>query len=175
MADLEHDAGQVGDTVDKTLRMERADDYFDVHLRKQREWYSAKASSYKKIHQYIGFTLILCGALTSLVQIFSKSEIDYAIPVITAVLGVIVVLAEGAQRIGKFGESWIAYRQTSEAMKQEYRLYINGAGPYRNDRDEESAYLNFVERVEELIAAEQQLHWQNRQEEPPATSAPAPK
>jgi hypothetical protein len=46
-------------------------------------------------------------------------------------------------------------------MKRERRLYANGAGAYRA-LDDQTAYLQFVESVEAIIAEEQQVYWRNR-------------
>jgi hypothetical protein len=46
-------------------------------------------------------------------------------------------------------------------MKREQRLYVNGAGAYR-EVDEDEAYLRFVEAIEAVLAEEQQIYWQNR-------------
>ena len=54
----------------------------------------------------------------------------------TAGLGEVVVIAKGAERIGKFEETWLSYRKAAERMKREYRLYANGAGAYREVPDE---------------------------------------
>ena len=54
----------------------------------------------------------------------------------------------------------------AEAMKAEQRMYVNGAGEYllRGDgADEEAAFRQFVERVEEIVAAEQRRFVQHRQ------------
>ena len=80
-------------------------------------------------------------------------------------------LAEGWQRIARYGETWISYRTASERMKREQRLYVNGAGAYRNV-DEDEAYLRFVEAIEAIIAEEQQIYWQNRGSEPLAGQQP---
>jgi hypothetical protein len=41
------------------------------------------------------------------------------------------------------------------------RLYVNGAGAYRQV-DEDEAYLRFVEAIEAVLAEEQQIYWQTR-------------
>jgi len=46
-------------------------------------------------------------------------------------------------------------------MKREYRLYLNNADAYAAAPDEASAYRLLVERVETIIAEEQQLFWQS--------------
>jgi hypothetical protein len=45
-------------------------------------------------------------------------------------------------------------------MKREYRLYLNNADAYAGAEDEASAYRLLVQRVETIIAEEQQLFWQ---------------
>src|SRR4051812_45110830 len=108
--------------------------------------------------QVLSLLVIGAGAATSFVQAFPAKP---WVPVVTAALGAVVVLFEGWQRIARYGETWAAYRTASERMKHEQRLYVNGAGPYRNVEEDE-AYLRFVEAIEAIIAEEQQLYWQNR-------------
>src|SRR4051812_9596502 len=77
------------------------------------------------------------------------------------------------KRYSRYGETWISYRTASERMKREQRLYVNGAGAYRNVEEDE-AYLRFVEAIEAIVAEEQQIYWQNRGSEPPAAQQPKP-
>jgi uncharacterized membrane protein YgcG len=140
-------------------RIARAERYLDEHLEKQRSWYSNKASLYKRWSQWLAVTVLAAGGLTTVVQIVPS---ELWVKLVTAVLGLIVVLAKGVERIWNYEETWQGYRKASERMKREYRLYINGAGAYREIADEEQAYLRFVEAIEEIIAEEQQLYWQSR-------------
>jgi Protein of unknown function (DUF4231) len=141
-------------------RIARAKRYLDEHLEGQRGWYGRKASRYKWWSQWLAVTVLAAGGLTTVVQIFPG---DFRVKIVTAALGLIVVLAKGGERIWNFEETWQGYRKASERMKREYRLYINGAGAYREVGDnEEQAYLRFVEAIEEIIAEEQQLYWQSR-------------
>ncbi|MCP5245836.1 MAG: DUF4231 domain-containing protein [Burkholderiales bacterium] len=147
-----------------TERQQRADEYFQVHLNGQREWYSKKATSYKKWGQILSVVVIGSGALVSVVQLVPVDTDVGArvIAMLTAFLGLIITLAKGIDRIGKFEESWVSYRKASESMKREYRLYINNAGSYAEMDNEEQAYRRFVEQTEQIIAEEQQLFWQHR-------------
>src|SRR3954469_12794739 len=142
----------------------RAEQYFEQDLKGQRRWYSERASTYKQRTQLLGLFILGAGAAISFVQVFAALP---WMPVVTAALGAVVVLIEGWQRIARYSETWTAYRTASERMKREQRLYVNGAGAYRNVEEEE-AYLRFVEAVEAIIAEEQQIYWQNRGSEPPA-------
>src|SRR4051794_11118294 len=151
-------------------REARAEQYFEQGLKGQRRWYSERTSTYKQRTQVLGLLVIGAGAATSFVQVFAPR---LWVPVVTAALGAIVVLIEGWQRITRYGETWTAYRTASERMKREQRLYVNGAGVYRNV-DEDEAYLCFVEATEAIIAEEQQIYRQNRGSEPLAGQQPKP-
>src|SRR5215203_238434 len=151
-------------------REARAQQYFEQDLKGQRSWYSERASTYKQRTQALGLLVIGAGAVTSFLQVFSPRP---WVPAVTAALGAVVVLIEGWQRISRYGETWTAYRTASERMKREQRLYVNGAGAYRNV-DEDEAYLRFVEAIEAILAEEQQIYWQNRGREPSAGQQPKP-
>jgi hypothetical protein len=140
-------------------RIARATRYLDKDLQDQRRWYSKKATRSKKWAQWLAVTVLAAGGLTTVVQIVPA---ELWVKLVTAALGLIVVLAKGVERIWNFEETWQGYRKASERMKREYRLYINGAGDYRQAGDEEQAYLRFVEAIEAIIAEEQQLYWQSR-------------
>jgi hypothetical protein len=77
--------------------------------------------------------------------------------------------------MARYAETWKASRIASERMKRERRLYVNGAGEYRELAGEEEAFLRFVEAVEGVIAEEQQIYWSRRGGEPPSGSGTAGK
>jgi len=153
------------DDTRTSARRARADIYFDEHLSKQRDWYSRKASAHRKWAQALSFCIILAGGFTAFLQIFHSESPIPGLPswtaILTGLLALLIVAAEGLSRIGRFQESWFAYRKASEQMKREYRLYINGAGGYEQISDEEAAYRAFVANVEQIIAEEQQLYWRS--------------
>ena len=142
-------------------RPTRADRYFKDHLRDQRGWYSQNATNNKTWSQRLGLAVIVCGALVTFAQAFAAAA-PMVVPAVTAALGVAIAVLTGTQRIWKYDESWAAYRRASEQMKREYRLYINGAGPYADLGNEDEAYRRFVENTESIIAEEQQIYWQSR-------------
>jgi hypothetical protein len=153
-----------------SAREARAEQYFERDLKGQRRWYGERASDFKNRSQRLGLLVIGAGAATSFVQVFAAAP---WVPMVTAALGAVVVLIEGWQRIARYSETWISYRTASERMKRERRVYVNGAGPYRN-LDEEEAYLGFVEAIEAIIAEEQQIYWQNRGTASSAGQPPEP-
>ncbi len=76
-----------------TARGARAERYFEHDLAGQRRWYSERASHFKSRAQALGIVVIAAGAATSFLQVFRDAR--WA-PVLTAPLGAVVALAEGA-------------------------------------------------------------------------------
>lgn len=118
----------------------------------------------------LGFVVVAAGAATSFFQVFRDAR---WVSVLTALLGALVVLAEGWRQIARYDEAWAAYRVASKRMKREQRLYVNGAGEYRGFSAEDEAFLRFVEAVEVIVAEEQRIYWQKRGNGTPAPKAPA--
>jgi Protein of unknown function (DUF4231) len=140
-------------------REARAEQYFEHDLAGQRRWYSDRASRFKTHAQVLGLAVVAAGAITAFLQVFR--DVSW-IPVLTALLGAMVAMAEGWRQIARYEESWAGYRLASERMKREQRLYVNGAGEYRGLVDETEAFLRFVEAIEAIVAEEQRIYWRNR-------------
>lgn len=101
--------------------------------------------------------MIVIGALISVLQVFSG---QVWVAGATAVLGATVAIMRSIDTLLRPDDTWQAYRKASEGMKREYRLYLNNADVYAQADDEDAAYRLLVERVETVIAEEQQLFWQ---------------
>jgi hypothetical protein len=89
---------------------------------------AAKLARFKARAQALGIAVVAAGAATAFLQVFRDAR---WVPVLTALLGAVVALAEGWRQIARYDEAWAAYRLASERMKRERRLYVNGAGEYR--------------------------------------------
>ncbi|MGH8587519.1 MAG: DUF4231 domain-containing protein [Gammaproteobacteria bacterium] len=140
-------------------RQARADYYFQTVLDGQREWYSKGARKQKRRYMGFAISVIVLGALISLLQVLDTAAwVRY----LTAALGAAVAISRAVDALLRPGETWQAYRKAVEGMKREYRLYLNNADAYAAAEDEASAYRLLVERVETIIAEEQQLFWQSQ-------------
>ena len=152
-------------------RKEKADYYFQVVLENQREWYSAKAGAQKERHLFLAISVIVLGALISCLQAFEAADwVRY----LTAMLGATVAVFRALDTLLRPGETWQGYRKASENMKREYRLYINNADVYADASSEEAAYQLMVQRVESVLAEEQQIFWQFHTKTPEPQPAPEP-
>ena len=146
-------------------RAARAERYFERDLAGQRVWYGTRATRLKARAQALGVTVVGAGAATTFCQVFGQVP---WVPVVTALLGALVAVAEGWRQIARYDEAWAAYRVASERMKREKRLYVNGAGEYRRPAGEDEAFLCFVEAVEAIVAEEQRIYWRDRGDGPAA-------
>ncbi len=132
---------------------------FRTVLAGQREWYSKGARRQKRRYLAFAICVIVLGALISVLQVLDTAAwVRY----LTAALGAAVTISRAVDALLRPGETWQAYRKASEGMKREYRLYLKNADPYAAAEDEASAYRLLVERVETIIAEEQQLFWQSQ-------------
>lgn len=138
-------------------RKQKATYYFDSVLEDQRNWYENKAGLHKRRHLFFAIAVIVTGALISVLQVFADQP---WVAGASALLGAAVTVLRSVDTLLRPNETWQAYRKASEGMKREYRLYVNNAGDYAQAADEETAYRLLVERVEMVIAEEQQLFWQ---------------
>jgi hypothetical protein len=121
----------------------------------QRAWYSKRAGNLKKKAQCLDLLVIALGALIAAIPTL-KAQGAPTIPDITvSFLGAAVAIAQGAQRIFRYSETWPEYRLASERMKRENRLFLNTAPPY--DLEDTEAKRIFVLRLEEIIADEQKI------------------
>ena len=110
--------------------------------------------------------VIVLGALISLLQVLDTAP---WVSFVTAALGAAVTISRAVDTLLRPRE---AYRKAAEGMKREYRLYLHNADAYAAAEDEAGAYRLLVERVETILAEEQQLFWQSQakegaQKEPP--------
>ena len=135
-----------------------AERYFKDDLADQRRWYSEKAGLFKTRSELLALLTIVLGSLITCVQLFGAAP---WVPIVSGLIGAIVAIAAGWQRIARYSETWILYRTASERMKRERRLYTHGAGSYKG-LPEREAYLTFVEAIEGIIAEEQNIFWRDR-------------
>jgi Protein of unknown function (DUF4231) len=69
---------------------------------------------------------------------------------VLGVLGALIAVIEGIQRVYQYHANWLSYRATCQGLKREKFLYLAKAGPYAAaDSD-----VLLAERIEVLISRE---------------------
>ena len=152
----------------------RAKQFFESDLGGQQAWYDSKATWNKRFFRWLSTIVLAAGASTAMVQVFVGTDPEgpvHLTTVLTVALGATVVIAKGLESLCSPEDAWKTYRQASEKMKRERRLYTNQAGVYAGITDEENAFRTFVERIESVLGEEQNIYWKGGQENPSATGS----
>lgn len=114
-------------------------------LEDQIEWYSKSSKWNQDRFKWLKVIEVIAAAL---VPFFAGWGIY---PLITGLLGVIIIVLESLQSIYQFQSNWISYRSTAEALKHEKYLWYAGAGHYLTAKNPEAL---LAERIEELVSTE---------------------
>jgi len=141
------------DNTGKSARLTYAETLTEFN--EQRSWYSRRAGELKLKAQRLDLLVIALGALIAAIPILKADGTPSVPDIIVSFLGASVAIAQGAQRIYRYAETWPEYRLASERMKREHRLFVNAAPPYVCADDAAETLL--VIRLEEIIAAEQKI------------------
>jgi hypothetical protein len=124
------------------------DEYLETRVVNQIMWYEKKSITNKKWFlnlKVLEIALSLCIPFLAAYITNSGSPLK----VIVGSIGVIIASIEGIMTLVKFQENWFEYRTVAESLKLEKFLYLAKAGPYL---DNNQSYSLFVERFESLIS-----------------------
>ena len=127
------------------------EEYIEERLNQFRAWYDVKATRAKKIYQWMRSITVVGGAIVP-VLINLKVEC-FDITFITTAISLIVVIFVSLESVFHFREQWKNYRATEQLLAKEYFNYVTAEGFYRTKQEDE-AFLDFVDRVENAIASE---------------------
>lgn len=139
--------------VDLTLDPER---YVSERFEQYRAWYDKKAVQAKSWYLRMrAFSVVAGGAVPVLVNM----EVPYTVfgyPAMRAfvtVVSLLVVIVVSLESVFHYREQWKNYRSTEQLLMHELFWFRARVGKYGGLEDRE-AFLLFVERVEDAIAAE---------------------
>jgi hypothetical protein len=129
--------------------LQRLDDQID--------WYSKRSQSAQTWFKGLKIVQLVTAGIIPLLGIFNIPLRDK----MTAVPGLVTLIAQGLQQLYQFHANWLSYRSTAEALKHEKFLYLAGAGPYAKV---DNALPLLAERSEALILQEH-LKWLTGQQQ----------
>lgn len=121
------------------------DDHVWRRLEDQIGWYDRRSVRSQRRFKGLKIVEITSAALIPFAAGFGLNAL------ITASLGVVIVVAEGLQQLNQYHHNWITYRSTCEALKHEKHLYLANAGLYASADDPRTL---LAERVEQLVSQE---------------------
>ena len=124
-------------------------------LEDQIQWYDRKSAGSQRKYKVLKICTIVSAAVVP-----ATAGLP-ALHLLTAGLGVFIVVIEGIQQLYQFQSNWIAYRSTCEALKHEKYLYFGKAGIYATAND---PHALLAERIESMVSQEH-AKWASSQEQ----------
>ena len=123
------------------------------------EFYDGAARKNTFFHHLVSWMVLVSGASIAgvgpIINFIDSPKVSgaAAIAFITTVIGLVVVISEGSNKLFRFQERMVLYRGTREAIRTEVLLFRGGVDGYK-DLNEEDAERFFVKRIAELQRTE---------------------
>lgn len=128
--------------------MDNSQAYLENRVEEQIKWMSNKSKINQKNYKSLKVLEIAAAAVIPFLAGFHEKHAS--LPILSGLMGVLIVILNGLQQLYRYHENWITYRTTVEAMKREKILYETKADPY----NEEDAFQKFVLNCEAILANE---------------------
>ncbi len=125
------------------------EEYIAERLNDSIAWYDKSANKTKELYLRMRAATVIGGAL---VPVLVNIDLPY-LNILTTLISLVVVLLVSLESVYHYREQWTNYRSTEQLLRNEYFLYTTKGGIYASF-DPEEAYKHFVDRVEEVISAE---------------------
>lgn len=123
--------------------------YIKNRLDDQITWYDKKAQQAQRTYKRMQLTELIVATAIPLLANYTAS--CPAIAFVVGLLGGIITVIEGTERLGRYHENWVEYRSACEMLKHEKNLYLMDAYPYGTDETKEQL---FVHNIENLLSSE---------------------
>lgn len=134
-------------------------------LEDQIGWYDRKSMWNQRRFKALRLVALVTSGLVPILALLNEQRL------VIAVLGLILIVAEGLQQLNQYYANWISYRSTCEALKHEKYLFLAGAGPYKSADD---PLPLLAERIEGLVSQEH-AKWVSAQEQAAKPKQDSPK
>jgi Protein of unknown function (DUF4231) len=130
--------------------------YINDRLKQYQSWYDRKAVLCKTRYLRMRGFSVVAGAIVP-VLINMDGVLTYhgfsVVKGIVTIISLMVVISVSLESVLHYREQWKNYRSTEQQLGHEHMMYLSGIGRYKG-LDAKTAFLTFVERIEDLIASE---------------------
>jgi Protein of unknown function (DUF4231) len=120
-----------------------------VILEEALTWYDKQASTNRLWYQFLRLAAII---LAATVPVLTTSG---APSLATAIVGALIVVAEGIQQVFRFHDNYTTYRATWNYLTREQRLHMTHAGAFANNPDPDRTLAEHID----TILAEENSNW----------------
>ena len=130
--------------------------YIDERVKQYQGWYDRKSVVMKNRYLRMRAFTVVGGGL---VPVLINMDVDLSIrgysviKLMVTLISLLVVIFVSLESVYHYREQWKNYRSTEQLLGHEQFLYRAKVGPYKG-LDSKEAFLQFVERVEDAISAE---------------------
>jgi xanthine/uracil permease len=132
-----------------------------ARLESQIQWYDTKSMKCQRLYKGVNIAGIVVALL---IPIFAFLPICALLSkIMTSICGGAIVVLEALTQVNQWGQNWIMYRSTCEALRHEKYSFLGRSGVYADAADEQEAKKVLVQRVEALISTEH-AKWISQQE-----------
>lgn len=129
------------------------DEYLKYRVYDQIKWLDEKSNFNQRVYKSFRLGEIVAAAAIPFLVNFHNAHPVF--PVVTGLLGVLIVVLKGMEQLYKYHENWISYRTANEALKREMFLFESHTDPYNDP----GAFQKFVQQVEAILT-EENKKWQ---------------
>jgi hypothetical protein len=107
------------------------------------QWYRTAAIRSRRSHRIADLSALVLSAAIPVLAIALPSQ-----PVITAVVGSVLVIVAGARAIFHWQENYLRFSQAREEVERQRRLYLVGAAPYDEPATRNQELIRAVSGIE---------------------------
>ena len=97
--------------------------YIKNRLDDQITWYDKKAQQAQRTYKRMQLTELIVATAIPLLANYTAS--CPAIAFVVGLLGGIITVIEGTERLGRYHENWVEYRSACEMLKHEKNLFVH--------------------------------------------------
>lgn len=123
--------------------------YITYRLESQMKWYDLKSIKYKRVYNFITFFIIIISTIVPILAAVDSTKFKYFL----IILSVIDTILISFNKIFKFQELWIEYRNLHRLLESEFIKFIELTSPY-NDLDFSKNKNNLIDSIEKLLNIE---------------------
>lgn len=129
------------------------DNYLKERVEDQLQYFNSSAIKNQKAYKRLKMIAITCNILTTMTIALAFTVPDswkVYMGIVALVLSTLVLATYQLEEFQSFGAKWEKFRLVTEQLKSEKYLYLNNAGPYVYENNEENR-KHFVETIEGTI------------------------
>lgn len=122
------------------------EEYIKERVDIQITWYNRSSTKNRIYYTTTKVVLTISAAIIPALTAYMDNN-NVVIKISIGVLSVLMAILANLNGIFRFKENWIQYRNACELLQIEKQLYLAEVGKYKNSKDKDSLFVEYVERL----------------------------